>query len=100
MPPDAAHAAALGIDGCGAFRSGEGVEMFCPKCGAENPDGAKFCVKCGAGLPVVQKAEPVVAGSGAVAEDAAAAPDAASTPTGSDAAVPAGSGEAASDAGA
>ena len=88
------------IDGCGAFRSGEGVEMFCPKCGAENPDGAKFCVKCGAGLPVVQKAEPVVAGSGAVAEDAAAAPDAASAPTGSDAAVPAGFGEAASDAGA
>lgn len=21
--------------------------MFCPKCGAENPDGARFCVKCG-----------------------------------------------------
>jgi len=24
--------------------------MFCPKCGTENPDGAKFCSKCGAGL--------------------------------------------------
>jgi uncharacterized membrane protein len=24
--------------------------MFCSKCGAENPDGAKFCSKCGAGL--------------------------------------------------
>jgi len=24
--------------------------MFCPKCGTENPDGAKFCAKCGAGL--------------------------------------------------
>ena len=74
--------------------------MFCPKCGAENPDGAKFCVKCGAGLPVVQKAEPVVAESGTVVEDAAASPDAASAPTGSDVTVPAGSGEAASDAGA
>jgi uncharacterized membrane protein len=24
--------------------------MFCSKCGAENPEGAKFCPKCGAGL--------------------------------------------------
>ena len=24
--------------------------MFCPKCGTENPEGAKFCVKCGAAL--------------------------------------------------
>ena len=24
--------------------------MFCSKCGAENPDGAKFCSKCGADL--------------------------------------------------
>ncbi len=24
--------------------------MFCPKCGAENPEGAKFCTKCGAEL--------------------------------------------------
>jgi uncharacterized membrane protein len=24
--------------------------MFCPKCGTENPDDAKFCSKCGAGL--------------------------------------------------
>jgi uncharacterized membrane protein len=24
--------------------------MFCSKCGAENPDGAKFCSKCGAEL--------------------------------------------------
>jgi uncharacterized membrane protein len=27
--------------------------MFCSKCGAENPNGAKFCSKCGAGLGVV-----------------------------------------------
>jgi uncharacterized membrane protein len=26
--------------------------MFCSKCGAENPEGAKFCSKCGAGLAV------------------------------------------------
>jgi len=24
--------------------------MFCPKCGTENPEGAKFCSKCGADL--------------------------------------------------
>lgn len=24
--------------------------MFCPKCGTENPEGAKFCSKCGAAL--------------------------------------------------
>jgi uncharacterized membrane protein len=24
--------------------------MFCSKCGAENPEGAKFCSKCGAAL--------------------------------------------------
>ena len=24
--------------------------MFCPKCGTENPDEAKFCSKCGAGM--------------------------------------------------
>ncbi|MCK4387672.1 MAG: zinc-ribbon domain-containing protein [Dehalococcoidia bacterium] len=24
--------------------------MFCPKCGAENPEGAKLCSKCGAEL--------------------------------------------------
>jgi len=29
-------------------------KMFCPKCGTENPEGAKFCSKCGAelGAPV------------------------------------------------
>jgi len=26
--------------------------MFCSKCGAENPEEAKFCSKCGAGLAV------------------------------------------------
>lgn len=25
--------------------------MFCPKCGTENPDSAKFCKKCGAPFP-------------------------------------------------
>jgi len=29
--------------------------MFCPKCGAENPEGAKFCSKCGAELGVSTK---------------------------------------------
>ncbi len=27
--------------------------MFCPKCGAENPEGVKFCSKCGAELGAV-----------------------------------------------
>ena len=33
--------------------------MFCSKCGAENPEGAKFCSKCGAelGTPVAAIAE-------------------------------------------
>lgn len=33
--------------------------MFCSKCGAENPEGAKFCSKCGAelGAPVAAKPE-------------------------------------------
>ncbi len=29
--------------------------MFCPKCGTENPEGAKFCSKCGAELGVSAK---------------------------------------------
>lgn len=99
MPPDAAHAVALGIDGCGAFRSGEGVEMFCPKCGAENPGGAKFCVKCGAELPVVQKVEPVAAESSAAAEKAADASGTTSAPGGVDAAAPVASVEAPAHAG-
>jgi uncharacterized membrane protein len=33
--------------------------MFCSKCGAENPEGAKFCSKCGAvvGVPVAARPE-------------------------------------------
>jgi uncharacterized membrane protein len=29
--------------------------MFCSKCGAENPEGAKFCSKCGAELGAIVK---------------------------------------------
>lgn len=32
--------------------------MFCSKCGAENPEGAKFCSKCGAGLGTSVAASP------------------------------------------
>lgn len=35
--------------------------MFCSKCGAENPEGAKFCSKCGAELGVPAKASETVA---------------------------------------
>lgn len=31
--------------------------MFCPKCGAQLPDGAKFCAKCGAQLADAQPAQ-------------------------------------------
>jgi len=32
--------------------------MFCSKCGAENPEGAKFCSKCGAELGAPAAAKP------------------------------------------
>lgn len=32
--------------------------MFCPKCGRQNPDGAKFCGGCGGNMPAMQ-AQPV-----------------------------------------
>ena len=35
--------------------------MFCSKCGAENPEGAKFCSKCGAELGALAKPSEVVA---------------------------------------
>jgi uncharacterized membrane protein len=35
--------------------------MFCSKCGAENPDGAKFCSKCGAELGAPAKPSEAVA---------------------------------------
>jgi len=35
--------------------------MFCSKCGAENPEGAKFCSKCGAELSAPAKPSEAVA---------------------------------------
>jgi uncharacterized membrane protein len=35
--------------------------MFCSKCGAENPEGAKFCSKCGAELGAPAKPSETVA---------------------------------------
>lgn len=32
--------------------------MFCSKCGAENPEGAKFCSKCGGELGALAVAKP------------------------------------------
>ena len=32
--------------------------MFCPKCGIQNADGAKFCVGCGAPLGTQQQTQP------------------------------------------
>jgi uncharacterized membrane protein len=40
--------------------------MFCSKCGAENPEGAKFCSKCGADLGAA--AAPAEGGAKAEAE--------------------------------
>jgi uncharacterized membrane protein len=38
--------------------------MFCSKCGAENPEGAKFCSKCGAPLEVSIEPSEAAAKSG------------------------------------
>lgn len=35
--------------------------MFCPGCGAENPDGARFCGTCGRTLPAPSGARPAPA---------------------------------------
>ncbi|MEW6608217.1 MAG: zinc-ribbon domain-containing protein [bacterium] len=32
--------------------------MLCPKCGFENPDGAKFCGKCGTSMTIDYRTEP------------------------------------------
>lgn len=32
--------------------------MFCPKCGAQNPDGSPFCASCGAQLNAQQPQQP------------------------------------------
>ena len=34
--------------------------MFCSKCGAENPEGAKFCSKCGAELGAPAKPSEII----------------------------------------
>ena len=53
--------------------------MFCPKCGAKNPDGSKFCFSCGEKLrEMPQKTNPSQAQSAAAP---APTPAAAPTPT-------------------
>lgn len=47
--------------------------MFCPKCGAQNPDGAKFCSGCGGPLPA-SSASPAPAASSPAASPAATKP--------------------------
>ncbi|MBK6748995.1 MAG: zinc-ribbon domain-containing protein [Acidobacteria bacterium] len=32
--------------------------MFCPECGTQNPDTAKFCVSCGLQTPLAGGARP------------------------------------------
>jgi hypothetical protein len=38
--------------------------MFCPQCGEENPEGAKFCSKCGAALKAAPAPAPAPAATG------------------------------------
>lgn len=33
--------------------------MYCPKCGQQNPDEAKFCGKCGAAVSIAATAPPL-----------------------------------------
>ena len=40
--------------------------MYCPKCGQQNDDNARFCVKCGSQLPISHVAIPSVAAAVAV----------------------------------
>jgi uncharacterized membrane protein YvbJ len=42
--------------------------MYCPKCGQQNPEEAKFCGKCGAAISVAATAQPVHAAPGAASE--------------------------------
>ena len=54
--------------------------MFCPKCGAQNPDGARFCGGCGNEIPAPAKtAAPVATTAQPVVATAAATPAAAPT---------------------
>jgi uncharacterized membrane protein YvbJ len=43
--------------------------MFCPQCGEENPDGAKFCTKCGAALKAKAEKAPARRTAPAAAEE-------------------------------
>ena len=31
--------------------------IYCPECGAENPDGSSFCQKCGTNIPVMENSK-------------------------------------------
>jgi uncharacterized membrane protein YvbJ len=43
--------------------------MFCPQCGEENPDGAKFCTKCGTALKAKAEKAPARRAAPAAAEE-------------------------------
>jgi uncharacterized membrane protein YvbJ len=43
--------------------------MFCPQCGEENPDGAKFCTKCGAALKAKAEKAPAKRAAPAATEE-------------------------------
>ena len=49
--------------------------MFCPKCGQQNPDEAKFCGKCGATVSVAAAPPPShFSAPGAVSDTGAVSP--------------------------
>lgn len=63
------------------------TSMFCPNCGAKNPEGARFCRICGASFGATRSAG--TAGAAASAAPAAGTPAGTKAPAGTGAATPA-----------
>ena len=49
------------------------MALYCPKCGAQLPDGAAFCMKCGANIAAAESAQPAAANAPILAPSGATA---------------------------